>query len=965
MSASPQLQRDGLTPEKIDNLVSRWRQNRQLYPGWVITPPDNRDTLWVRTREWIEPILLRVPATPPDRALIWLHEMTWRCEKCLVPLWSGYATRIKEVLDRVRPFPELPISTSTQLFPNSENINAYDWGGLSEAWIALSLSLLRYHRETLARPEFQELGEQLLLLSRLGPRIAPFVFYQRCLFALERLDYAASTIAIAEWEHTNESDPFWLARRAAIRAEIGDIEVADRETELALRTLREAAGRGRLASSGAVDLYSLSREGWIMALARGIKASRSFSEGRLPTHSLGRWDQLAAVRCNPWVDLETLEILLGGPAPKPPSPVERTRSAFVFHFSSESSLDRLKPALQAARLLEEAGYPIRAGEMGMGLTLLKRAAEWLSGEYPERALPLLMRLSDDEAVRGFLSDHRVAVFESRTSDSVRAIARTALDQAVTDFLAANSRVRSGAATSAERRAALSLRVLEAFALRLHGADLGDLLNAALTLRGNPRIAQDHALLAPLHDLTSRTFSCMSAQERSRHLLEIVSQPLLGVDYNTLLNRWSQDAALGISWPIDPPDRRVRPQEWEDTIRRLLRYVRQGPETARAQAVWRCALLNRTRVLDASEKNQLIALLWDSSDGRYVSELPLIPPWTILLLPEPEPGRAASALKARILAEPLPKYGNKVEQPDGTLRMQWQVRGGIDDPLASALNATEKPWEKAHERFLPAVTWTLEEIMRLLEIMEAWWKDEGHDLARGVAVAFTPFATPRFQLMTEVLGYVVLPSMPRVSAQFEGADVYERANALISEMEAEHLSVERALPIRLAIAGAKEGVASRLRTALVSNDRERYVAAIEAVYLWSVHSASPLPLPPEDLVREVGAGVRTRRTPALETALAFSTRLLASSPTRLGDLIVDDVRVGLEYLVEELKYRNPAEYSGPVPYEDVPRFRLLSARLAGELARRVGTGDPAVHAWVRELANDPLNYVRTWQQPEGA
>src|SRR5579872_543647 len=178
MSASEQIMRDGTTPEKIDDLVGRWRHNRKLYPGWVIAPPDNRDTLWNYTRNWIEPILSKAKSVSPSRALVWLQELTWRCEMCLIPMWADYAAGVANALSHVRPFPEPPNSESPQSCQTPGNSPDLDWVRLSEAWSALALSLLRFYRETLASAEFEKLADKLLSLSRLNSQLASFVLYQ-------------------------------------------------------------------------------------------------------------------------------------------------------------------------------------------------------------------------------------------------------------------------------------------------------------------------------------------------------------------------------------------------------------------------------------------------------------------------------------------------------------------------------------------------------------------------------------------------------------------------------------------------------------------------------------------------------------------------------------------------------------------------------------------------------------------
>ena len=609
MSTPLQPPGSNLTPEKIDSLVARWEHNRGLYPGWIVTPPDNRDTLWIYTRAWIEPILSRTEAEAPDRALIWLRELTWRCEMCLIPLWVEYAARIQDVLARIQPFSSLLNSLPGQLHPTPENSSVLNWGKLSESWIALALSLLRYRREALSSSEFQELAKQLLSLSEFDSRINSFVFYQRCLLALERLDYGGARRSVADWERVNESDPFWLSRRAAIRAEIGDIDSAKKEADSALLILRQAAGRSLLPGSSLADLYSLSREGWIMALLRGIKASRRFSAGHPIEVNLGRWDQLAALRCNPWVDLEKLEAILSAQPRKALPPIERYRGGVRLHFVTEGIVERLKPALQAARLLEDSGYPVRLDYIGLAASLLKRAVEWLSDELPDRALLLLLRLSDDEALRTFLSDHRVALFEPKTADVARATATEALEQAVTDFIAVDVTAKPGSFFSAERRAKIALELLQAFAVTLDDQNLAILTEQALSVRQNARVTRDHGILTAIDRLISRSLLCMSAQERSNHLLSVISQPLLGVDVTTITGSWTEDAATKLRWPTATPDRSTKSQDWSEAVRRLLRFAAEGPETARAQAIFRCGFLNRVGALEESERRELRRIVW--------------------------------------------------------------------------------------------------------------------------------------------------------------------------------------------------------------------------------------------------------------------------------------------------------------------------------------------------------------------
>ena len=320
----------------------------------------------------------------------------------------------------------------------------------------------------------------------------------------------------------------------------------------------------------------------------------------------------------------------------------------------------------------------------------------------------------------------------------------------------------------------------------------------------------------------------------------------------------------------------------------------------------------------------------------------------------EAGAAAAAFKSQILAEALTPFLRKVQQPDGGFLTQWQIRGGIEDPLDSALKATAKPWEgDTRGRLIPPIEWTAEDAERLVSLMDRWWDDEGHQLAQAPSMFFESFSRHRYQLVAKTLAYTVLFSLPAKHRALN------KSLSLLRKIEAAGIPVECALPLVLAVEpSSTENVASALRSALVSTERDRTAGAIEGIYLWATRSArGDLPGTPNDLVREIGTTVRMRRPLALDMALAFSSRLLAQSSVAVRDLIVDDIRIGLQYLAEELRYRSPAEYSGPVPYEDVPWYRILCGQLANGLVRYLGPDDPTVQLWARQVAEEPLTYVR--------
>lgn len=947
-------------PEKIEDQVRRWRHNRGRYPGWVVIPSANLNTLWEKTEHWIQPILSHAQAAAPAQRLVWLRELTWRYETCLMPLWSEYAVRIEEALEDVMPFSDMRQISVAKLRPTPENIGELDWPELAEAWLALKLSLIRYSRETNALDSFMKLSISLDQFAEHNTEVISALAYERCLYALERLDHAQCNRVLSKWEAAELPDPFWQVRRAAIRAEVGKAVEAEKEADAALRAVRERYRRDSSNRAGTEDIASLSQEGWAMMLVRGVKMGLRIFSGDPAPDFRGRWEKLGEFRCNPWPEIERLQIILGSPPPAMTEAESNRRGGNQVRviFGGQGTFQRLAPALRAARLLEEAAFPVRAPNVTLGAGLLRRAVEWLGSELPSRALPLLLRLGEDSPLKDFLSYHRVAALTMEDAELVRTLAISTLEQAVPAYLSATGE-HEHAASGAHQRVVLALRMLSAIVARLDGGALDDAISRALALRSQPQFTLRNDIWQLLNTVVARSLAAMPAKQVERHVLAIVSQPLLGLEINTIGAQWTDDVTFHLLSPLASADRATAPTQWNDVIRRLLRHATDAPDTARAQAIFRCAVLHHMGLLKSPEIKQLLRVTWPQTAEKFHwPRLPLIPACFILLLPEPKPGDAVAAFKANILSRSLSRFRVPMTKVDGTEGLGWRLSNDIDDAFLNVTQATLRPWETVDRRPIPAISWTDAEADRLIAMAEDWWKDEGRDLAQ--QVHGDPFGISkevlrrRIEHLIGVFAYAILPALPpRHSA-------LNRAASFLSDLRDAGIVTESTLVIAIAAdPDAAERVASELRISLVSMDAMVAAAAIEGVYVWLEAAArDQIPRPPSDLVHEIGAIVRARRLPALAAALRYASYILRRpQPDAAGKLVIDDVRVGLQYLVAETRYRRSFDPKSSLAYDEVPELRALAAQLAGALSLYVGMGDQAVKLWAAEMEKEPLAEVR--------
>ncbi len=143
--------------------------------------------------------------------------------------------------------------------------------------------------------------------------------------------------------------------------------------------------------------------------------------------------------------------------------------------------------------------------------------------------------------------------------------------------------------------------------------------------------------------------------------------------------------------------------------------------------------------------------------------------------------------------------------------------------------------------------------------------------------------------------------------------------------------------------------------MTSNERDIASDAVEGVRLWieaTLNAESGKPHPPEDLVREIGIAIASRRSPVIPGALAAARWIFVNGAQIYKKAIQHLAQDGLSYLAEELRYDR--EHDAP---DDVPLQRLFCAQLAVAMAKDGLNQHPAVVRWLEIAKEDPLPEVR--------
>ena len=174
--------------------------------------------------------------------------------------------------------------------------------------------------------------------------------------------------------------------------------------------------------------------------------------------------------------------------------------------------------------------------------------------------------------------------------------------------------------------------------------------------------------------------------------------------------------------------------------------------------------------------------------------------------------------------------------------------------------------------------------------------------------------------------------------------------------------ESGLPKFGLIAGLVKAVPNRfdeliltMRTGLVSDNVDLAEDTAAGLYHWLTASAetdSLIQPPPDDLIREIGVVIATRKKAVLAQALRIAKWVFDEGSSAQKETIRDLALQGLGYLGEELRYDREHGLGA-----DVPFLRWRCAHLALAM-KECGLGDdPAVARWSEHIKNDPLPEVR--------
>ena len=894
------------SPDEVRKIITGWKHNRSMYPGWLTMPFTGRREMELKTRGWGEVILATLPSLDPIERLRAIRELVWREEILLIPRYSDVETAIQDTLS--------PIDCRERKIKGA-TVSNVDWISIRDDYLNIAVTMVTAARFRFNLVAFEEAIQALEEFHDEDQEIRHRIRHEKCLWAIYNGDFNSLRELLSDWE-TEHSDPVWTLRKSAMHLEAGQQTEAKELLNRAINAIRAMPLDER-------SLARQSRESW----ARFVDMDW---ENRLT--SLDRLRELVHMKCDVFGERQNvIESMKSKEKDEDPPLFDiNLRRGTRLPFSNYRPWEAV---YRAVRLSEIVGAPPDGDT-------LERAAEELPLLDTDFAARLILRTSGSSSKKTLervFSRARVASMSTEQADTLAQVCLNILKYEEQDI---NVRKPPG-------RFCTAAELLSRLAIRLDPQKAEDTLDQALGYYQHSELAK-----SPTGDevqsLMERAWEAMTEENRSRRAMGLLTCPIVGMNNVEpfIESRWPEPSELLNITKTTLLRTTENEPEWQKAISLTVQGL-SGNETSRRRAAIRMFLLASSQLLSEEESKIMAQALWTE---RYTSSVGLpsgtnVFDWAFLTLPEPSPGLALERFRTKWLRK----------SEDVTYEFAQRTRGiqnGLND---DTLDIDSRLWQangaiRALKEERGELVLATSEKAHLTSLIESWVEEPVPEVKSPQLQSLAADATKRSVQTVAASLPAILGAIEASASLIEG--IYQKLQSLtknqIPVFEVTTALV-RYMPER------SEEIATEIQVGVTSESEDVAGNAMSGLYTWLTSSSddeSQNLNPPDDLIRGVGIAIASRRNAVIVPALQVAKWIFENGTDAQKESIRQLTEDGLSYLAQDLRYDREQETP-----EEVPRKRLYCAELAAEMAK-TGLGQtPAVAQWIDIARQDPLPEVR--------
>jgi hypothetical protein len=913
----PPRREKGASIDTLEKLLKSWRSEREAYTGWALCPDPNRAILVDETRPWISDLEKTLEGLNPDELSKALYEITWRTQRGMIPLPSSYIALITKLLEPSNLPPAFSGSSSNAPRPSE------GWEALTERFVELAFAMLDNAWQRQNDEQHNQCLECLRHVAKLKPEWQARWHFADCWHHLLNLNEAATRAALDRWPE-NAGLPLWEAKRAAVFAELGNIETSIQIAEAALERVRQAINQTR------ADYQALSEEACVLSLLRAINLERSLSASDADQHQARvlRLQALRQYRCDP-------EELLEGLARE----IQSVEPGYTRHkkLGFEPGIVRLEGEIQLsdmsewtlAQLLHDGPWPASmVPETGKSFEKLIRRLWPLA---PRLAISLALRTENAKALEQMLTRDVVATMDADLANTVYdwlvGTLRKAMEApALSDSSALRDRIIEGCSS-----------VLSRLTARISSDRLQNAFELATSMYNSWLFQHDDARHQYVGDMFRRVLFAASTTQISSWLPSLIALPVPSMDF---------EVEFGSQWPepmrhiLSRPKFRVSSTvaaQCANAINRLTRIVQDEHLDARAMASTRLSAMAWAGALNDTSMKAYVGALWSKTDATQYPASTGFAPWVLLELKERRTGESREAVA------------------------RFFIKGDVSTPnyFAWLHESTAQAWQDGEER-ASRIVWTGAEAETLL----SKFLDNLPVITNSITSRVIEFVLPgtrrRRQNIAIVISNVLIPPIAKEGTESGRALVRQ----LLSELEKRNVSILLALPASLMLdPDRRQAAANQIRDAIHSSTENEVLEGGDALFSWlALSSAQKIEGPPPYLLDELVNNVLARRQPGLNFAVKFISKVLQRLPAVLTAHHIEVLVRAVALILRDTDLtRGHIEDDLPLNTEERAHLRGYVSQLAARLAHYHQTRDlplpREIEAWRDAGMMDPLPEVR--------
>lgn len=941
-----------------DHVVTRWRFERERYPGWVIAPADTRRTIWTETEHWIYSLVdLSKEWSPIDRIKTF-REINWRLNTALVPLLEETRKAFETATNEAFDLFQAGIPTAQD--PGLASSGSTEEAELVDGWFEIIFTLLRDAREDYNSDRWQSLCKMADAIIPRHPKHSDRRLYEEALWAVWNGDRSLAKRILDQW-HPASKAPLPLMWKAGLLAELDESSGAETLFRLALAEIQRS-----LRSQGQ-DIGLLSLDGWcsylLFVTSRWDQLDQNFE---LHEKFRERWQELQATDCSPWQILEQLKGALAVSPPKPRKTEVRIRGfdpdEFTIrrHFGGEGIAPYL-PGFAYVRMFEQAGVPMRIKHVDMTGESLVNACRWIAPFTGFWSPSLLIRAGKVEALKEqeFLSRTHVAMLDPALAKRIYSWCYQIFDREL-NSISRQSRLEPA---QVSLLTAVS-EVLSRLAIKVDPSELRTTFPLVLKLHGHPNLRSDWNLHGLCRPWFQRLFDAASRALLLEWLPDLIRAPLFDAQQvHPALPQASAWPDPMLDFPFDrdrkgeaiPPEVGTRISEATDW---LIKRASSETGEARLRALLRLTHVHQNNFMTTPQEEQFCHLLWSERTPSNLPNLPNLAIYSFQLLPAPQDVDVSAAIKQRVMSRAM-----EVSAIAGGSR-QILISGPGQTWMQEAISVS-LPLISGWSRHSKGVRWTPAESKELYARARNLWGQYKGTLAhtqRDPELGFIGIDSVgrSFQGLGTFLAAVVLPQM-------EWAEEHDwvQLKAFLQEARVLRIFPTLALPyVLLTRPGDAGEIGAMIEGDLHFMDEDMVTAAAEAAFHWHLlHADSRVPEPPPGLLNALIERCLFRTRPGISRCLMRLSGLIRQHPQALSPAQVALLSASLEQWAIATTLSVDDDGLREFPEELLPALRAQLGYLAGALTHWTTTlrpdlpEHPGLNRWREICAVDPLPEVR--------